>query len=160
MATEDILLLQPIEGLGEEGEQIRVKAGYARNYLLPRKLAIPPTDSNRKQIESLRRARDERFSKELSSAEELADRLKAVRIAIPVKTGPGGRVFGSVTVMDLQKRLAEEEIELSRKQFTLYNPVKSLGQHSTKIRVHPEVTVELEFEVVSENLIEEDSIEL
>ena len=155
MATQEILLLQPIEGFGNEGEQIRVKAGYARNYLLPRKLAIPLTDSNRKQIESLQRAREERLSKELSSAEQLAARLETVRIAIPVKTGPGGRVFGSVTAMDLQKRLAEEEIELDRKQFNLYNPVKSLGRHSTKIRLHPEITVELEFEVVSENPIGE-----
>jgi large subunit ribosomal protein L9 len=157
MATQDILLLQPIEGLGNEGEQIRVKSGYARNFLLPRKLAIPLTDSNRKQIESLQRARDGRLSRELSSAEQLAARLETVSIAIPVKTGPGGKVFGSVTAMDLQKRLGEEGIELNRKQFTLYNPVKTLGRHSTKIRLHPEITAEYEFEVVSENPIEEDA---
>ncbi len=157
MSTQNILLLEPIEGLGNEGEQVKVKAGYARNYLLPRKMAIPLTTANRKQIEALQKARELRLTNELAAAQEIAERIGKAHIAIPVKTGPGGRLFGSVSSMDLQKRLLEEGVELERKQFHLYNPVKSLGKHTTRIKLHSEVSVDFEFDVVSENPIEEES---
>ena len=157
MSTQNILLLKPIEGLGHEGEQVKVKAGYARNYLLPKKLAIPLTAANRKQMEALQRASEIRLAKELTAAEEIAGRIGKVHIAIPVKTGPGGRLFGSVTNLDLEKRLLEEGIEVERKQIHLYSPVKTLGKHTTRIKLHAEVSVDFEFEVVSENPIEEES---
>jgi len=157
MSTQNILLLKPIEGLGHEGEQVKVKAGYARNYLLPKKLAIPLTAANRKQMEALQRASELRLAKELTVAEEVAKLIGKVHIAIPVKTGPGGRLFGSVSSLDLEKRLLEEGIEVERKRIHLYNPIKSLGKHTTRIKLHPEVSVDFEFEVVSENPIEEES---
>ncbi len=157
MSTQNLLLLTPIDGLGQEGEQVKVKSGYARNYLLPRKLAIPMTAANRKQMEALERAREIRLAKELSSAEEIAGRIGKVHIAIPMKTGPGGKLFGSVSSMDLQKRLEEEGVKVKRKQIHLFNPVKSLGKHTTQIKLHPEVSVDFEFEVVSENPIEEEA---
>ena len=156
MTTKNILLLKPIEGLGHEGEEVKVKAGYARNYLLPRKLAIPMTLANRKQMEALQKAREVRLAKEISGAEETAALIGKAHIAIPVKTGPGGKLFGSVTSMDLQKRLAEDGIEIERKHIHLYNPVKALGKHTTRIKLHADVSVDLEFEVVSENPIEEE----
>lgn len=154
MATSQIYLLQPVENLGHEGDLVTVKAGYARNYLLPRKLAIPYQRGNQKYIEALQRRKDERLKKEREYAEGLLSRLEKAQIAISVKTGDAGRLFGSVSAADLVKRLAEDGIEVDRKQLNLHTPVKSLGKHVTKIKLHPEITFELEWEVVSENPIE------
>jgi len=155
MATTELLLLQPVEHLGNEGETVTVRAGYARNYLLPRGVAIPVTRSNRKQVESLARARETRLAKELEGATAIAKRLEETRIAIAVKTGPGGRLFGSVTVPDLITRLGEEGIQIDKKAMLMAQPIKTLGKHEVKIKLHAEVTVDFAFEVVSENPIEE-----
>lgn len=153
MAHSEILLLKPVENLGGEGDQVRVRAGFARNYLLPRKLAIPLTEANRKQVESLRKARATREAKELAGAQSLASRLESTRIAIAVKTGEGGKMFGAVTAADIHAKLTEAGVEIDRKKIHVYNPIKTLGQHTTKIRLHPDVQVEFAFDVVSENPI-------
>lgn len=153
MAYSEILLLQPVEGLGGEGDQVRVRAGYARNYLLPRKIAIPLTAANRKQTEALRKARALREARELDGAKALAEKIAATHIAVAVKTGEGGKMFGAVTAADLHAKLAEAGIEIDRKRVQLHTPVKTLGQHTTRIRLHPDVVVELNFDVVSENPI-------
>ncbi|QYY35736.1 50S ribosomal protein L9 [Ruficoccus sp. ZRK36] len=155
MATTDILLLEPVAGLGGEGDQVNVKAGYARNFLLPRKLALPVNRANQKYIDALQKRRAEREAQELGNAQELAAKIEKVSIAIAVKTGEGGKMFGSVTAQDLIDRFKEDGVELDRKQLNLYSPVKALGKHTTKVKLHPEVTVEFEWEVVSENPIEE-----
>lgn len=154
MATCEIYLLQPIDNLGGEGDLVTVKAGYARNYLLPRGLAIPVNRGNQRYIEALQKRKADRLAKELETAKALAEKLANVRIAIAVKTGEGGKMFGSVTSQDLIERLAQEGIQLERRQLNLHTPVKTLGKHVTKIRLHPEIQVELEWEVVSENPIE------
>jgi large subunit ribosomal protein L9 len=156
MANAELLLLQPVEDLGNEGDTVTVKTGYARNYLLPRGLAVPLTRSNRKQIEALRERAAKRAQDELEGAQALASKLEGINIVFAVKTGPGGKMFGSVTAQELIDRIAESGVELEKKQVNLYTPVKSLGKHVTKIKLHPEVTVEYEFEVVSENPIEEE----
>lgn len=155
MANQELLLLQPIDNVGNEGDQVSVKAGYARNYLLPRGLAVPVTRANKKQVEALRKRAEIRLMALLDSAKEKASKLEKVSIAFAVKTGPGGKMFGSVTVTDIVTRLAEEGIELDKKQVHTDGPVKVLGQHTAFIKLHPEVTHELSFEVVSENPIEE-----
>lgn len=154
MATTQVLLLTPVEKLGHEGESVTVKAGYARNYLLPRKLALPVNRANQKYIDSLQKRRDERLRQERDHAETLLAKLEKINIAIAVKTGEGGKMFGSVTAGDLIDRLAEDGIVLDKKQINLYTPVKTLGKHSTKVKLHPEISYELEWEVVSENPIE------
>ena len=155
MATNQVLLLQPIKGLGAEGDTVTVRAGYARNFLLPRKVALPITQANKKQMEALLKARDAREAKELEVARELADKISKTSIAIAVKTGEGGRMFGAVTANDLLTRLKEEGIELAKKQLGLPAPVKDLGSHTASVKLHAEVEAELKFEVVSENPIEE-----
>lgn len=155
MANNQVLLLQPIKGLGAEGDTVTVRAGYARNFLLPRKIALPITQANRKQVDSLLKAREVRESRELDAARALSERIAGVNIAIAVKTGEGGRMFGAVTANDLIGRLAEEGIELTRKQLGLPAPVKELGSHTAAVKLHSEVEAELKFEVVSENPIEE-----
>ncbi len=151
MATKEILLLKPVDNLGGEGDQVKVKAGYARNYLLPQKLALPITQANRKYVESLKKARSMREAKELDKAQELKGRIEKLNLVFTVKTGEEGRMFGAVTAGDLLARIAAEGIELDKKQVSLYTPVKSLGKHSTKIRLHPDVSFDFEFDVVSED---------
>lgn len=153
MAHSEILLIKPVEGLGAEGDQVKVRAGYARNYLLPRAIAVPLTSSNRKQIEALKKRRADREASELSTARDLAARLEKTRIAFAVKTGDGGRMFGAVTSNDLQEKLAQAGLEIDKRKILLHTPVKALGQHTVKIRLHADVSVELNFDVVSENPI-------
>jgi len=155
MSNNQVLLLQPINGLGAEGDTVTVRAGYARNFLLPRKLALPITQANKKHVESLLKAREAREQKEFEDARTLSERIAATNIAIAVKTGVGGKMFGAVTANDLILRLKEEGIELSKKQLGLPAPIKELGSHVATIKVHADVTGELKFEVVSENPIEE-----
>lgn len=159
MATTEILLLQPIENLGAEGDQVTVKAGYARNYLLPRKMALPITQGNKKYIESLKARRAEREAKEIAGAEAIKSKIEAISLVFEVKTGEDDKMFGSVTAGDLLERLAEKGIELNKKQVSLYTPVKSLGKHTTKIRLHKEVSFEYEFEVKAEAKPEEAEAE-
>lgn len=154
MANSEILLLKPVEGLGGEGDQVRVRAGYARNFLLPRKLAVPVTRANRKQVDALKKRRVEREAHELSGAQELASKLEKVSIAFAVKTGEGGKMFGSITANDLHEKLTAADLPLDKKRIHLFTPIKTLGKHTVKIKLHPEVTVELAFDVVSENPIE------
>lgn len=155
MATTDLLLIEPVENLGDEGEQVNVRSGYARNYLLPKKIAIPVTRANRRQIEVLKARGEARRLKELEGSKALAEKLGSLSIAIAVKTGPGGKVFGSVTAQDLIARIKEEGVALDKKQVSLHTPARTLGKHTTHIRLHPEVSVDFEFEIVSENPIEE-----
>jgi len=155
MAKTHLLLVKPVDNLGNEGEQVKVRAGFARNYLLPRGIAIPVTRANRKQIEVLKARSEARRKLELEAANEKAAKLAAVKVAIAVKTGPGGKVFGAVTATDLIARIKEEGIALEKKQVSLHTPVRSLGKHTTRIRLHADVVVDFEFEVVSENPIEE-----
>ena len=155
MANQDLLLLKPVENLGSEGDQVAVKAGYARNFLLPHGIAVPVNRANRKQVEVLRSRAEARKAKELEGARTLAAKLETVKIAFAVQTGPGGKMFGSITAQDVVARLAQEGLTLDKKQVHLYTPVKTRGKHSTKIKLHAEVSLEYEFEVVSENPIEE-----
>lgn len=154
MAHSEVLLLQPVEGLGSEGDQVKVRAGYARNFLLPRKIAAPVTTANRKQVEALKKRRAEREIQELSGAQELAKKLEKVSIAFAVKTGEGGKMFGAITSADLYDKLVQAGIEIDKKRIHLHTPVKTLGKHETKIRLHADVTLDLSFDVVSENPIE------
>jgi len=157
MAHAQLLLIKPVENLGNEGDTITVKTGYARNYLLPNGLAIPVTRANRKQIESLRDRAEKRKASELENAQQTAAKLETIQIVFAVQTGPGGKMFGAVTAQDLVSRIAENGVQLDKKQVSLYTPVKSLGKHSTRVRLHPDVSVDFEFEVVSENPIEEEA---
>lgn len=155
MANSQVLLLQPVKGLGAEGDTVTVRAGYARNYLLPRKQALPITQANKKYVESLLKAREAREQKEVEVARSLSEKIEKMSIAIAVKTGEGGKMFGAVTASHLLNRLKEEGIELVKKQLSLSQPIKELGSHVTRVKLHNGVEVDLKFEVVSENPIEE-----
>src|SRR5580704_5523997 len=127
MPYNEVLLLKPVDGLGGEGDQVRVRSGYARNYLFPQKIGVPLTQSNRKQIEALKRRRAERESEEVAGAKALAQRLEKVgSLAFAVKTGEGGRMFGSITAGDIHERLEAAGVPIDRKKIHLYTPAKAL----------------------------------
>ena len=157
MAENQVLLLQAISGLGAEGDTVKVKAGYARNFLLPRKLALPITQANKKQVEVLLKARESREQEEFENARSLSERIEKTSIAIPVKTGEGGKMFGAVTANELLDLLKEEGIELTKKQLQLPAPIKVIGSHVVAIKLHADIETELKFEVVSENPIEQST---
>ena len=154
MANSEILLLKPVEGLGGEGDQVKVRAGYARNYLLPRGFAAPVTLANRKQVDALKRRRAERESLELNGAQELGKKLEKTSFAFAVKTGEGGKMFGAITGSDVHDKLTAAGFSIDKKRILLHTPVKTLGKHTVKVKLHADVTVELAFDVVSENPIE------
>lgn len=154
MANNEILLLQPVAGLGAEGDQVKVRAGYARNFLLPQGKAVPLTVANRKQVEALKKARALREAKELDGAQALAKQIEKAGIAIAVKTGEGGRLFGAVTANDVHAKLSAAGIEIEKRRIHLAQPIKTLGKHEVTIKLHADVSVDLSFDVVSENPIE------
>ena len=155
MGTTEVLLIQQVENLGAEGDRVKVKAGYARNWLLPRSLAIPLTQANKKRLESLMKAREAREVNELRQAEDVGVKLSSVHVAIPMKTGEGGKLFGAVTVPLLLEKLIEQGFHLERRHIVPFSPIKDLGKHTATCKLHSEVQVEIDFEVVSENPIEQ-----
>ncbi len=153
MSHTEILLIKPVEGLGAEGDQVKVRNGYARNYLLPQKIGVAITAANRKQVEVLKQRRAVREASELNDAKAVAAALEKVNIAIAVKTGEGGRLFGSVTTNDIHDKLVAAGLKIEKKRIHLEAPVKTLGKHEASIKLHTDVTVALSFDVVSENPI-------
>jgi len=158
MAHHEILLLKPVAGLGGEGDQVRVRAGYARNFLLPQGAAVALTQSNRKRVEALKKQRSQREASEFSGAQELAKQIAKVSLAFAVKTGDGGKMFGAITAADLHQKFVEAGVEIDKKKIHLHTPVKTLGKHEVTIKLHSEVSVEITFDVVSENPIEETPV--
>lgn len=156
MAFTQILLIKPVAKLGGEGEEVKVRAGYARNFLFPQKIAIPVTKANRKQIEALNAARERREAQELEEARQVAEKIGSARVALAMKTGEGGKMFGAVTAVHLQEKLQEAGLEVDRKAIQLAQPIKELGSHTVEVRLHPEVSAELSFDIVSENAIVEN----
>lgn len=154
MATTEVLLVKPVDGLGGEGDQVKVRAGYARNYLLPRKIAVSLNASNQKHVDALKKRRAEREQSELNSAQDLAKKLEKTSVAFVVKTGEGGKMFGAITAQDVHDKLTASGIELDKRKIHLFTPVKTIGKHTVKIKLHADVSVELPFDVVSENPIE------
>lgn len=159
MAHHEVLLLKPVANLGGEGDQVRVRAGYARNFLIPTKSAVALSQGNRKRVESLKKRRAEREASELAGAQELAKKISKVSLAFVVKTGEGGKMFGAITSADLHQKFVEAGVELDKKKIHLHTPVKTLGKHEVAIKLHPEVSVDISFDVVSENPIEEAPVE-
>lgn len=157
MKQTEVFLLEYIENLGAEGDVVKVRPGYARNFLLPRRLALPVNMANEKLINARKKAREEREANMLAEAQELAKKLEGLSLAFPVKTGHEGKVFGSVTQACILARLQEEGIEINKKHIHLGAPVKTLGQHSAKLKLHHDISVDLKFDVVSENPIKEQA---
>ncbi len=150
MAHTKILLREDVDDLGARGEIVRVKAGYARNYLLPRKLAVEATNSNVKQIEQERAALLKKEASERSTAEGQAEQMRALVLEFKRKSGEQGALYGSVTSMDIAEALKERGYEIDRHRLHLREPIKKLGDVAVPLRLHREVTVDLQIKVSAE----------
>lgn len=150
MGTTSILLREDVENLGARGDIVKVKAGYARNYLLPRKMAVQATASNVKQIEQERASLLRREAKERGGAEAQAEMLRALRLVFERKVGEHGILYGSVTSMDITEALKEKNYEIDRRRVILREPIKEVGDFAVQVRLHREVTVDIPIVVVAE----------
>ena len=146
----EVILRDDVRSLGKAGELVRVKPGYARNYLLPQGLAYEATEGNRKRIAAETRARSARLESEKSSAEAFAQTLGALSITIPGKAGEEGKLFGSVTAQDIAEAIAAQGHEVDRRRIEMDQPIKSLGEHTVAVRLHPEVHADVRVTVVAE----------
>ncbi len=140
MAKIEVILTKPIVGLGAESDQVKVNAGYARNYLLPEGLAIPLTGANKRRLESLKQRRAEREAHELNSMTELARSLTKLICVITVKTGEDGKMFGSVTAGMIADELKHQfDVALDKRKIKLNESLRSLGEHEVELHLHADV---------------------
>jgi len=147
--TTDVILLQPVKNLGAEGDKVTVANGYARNYLLPQRLATLATLSNVKQLETLKARRAARETEELKTQQTLADNIAKLTLSIPVATGPGGKLFGAVTSLHIVEALAKEGVRVDHHQIEMKQPHHALGTFDVDIKLHPQVTANLKYSIVS-----------
>ena len=154
MAHTQVLLREDIDNLGARGEIVRVKAGYARNYLLPRRLAVEATTNNVRQIEGEKAALAKREAKERSTAELQAAQLQKLTLKFERKVGEAGVLYGSVTSMDIAHELKEQGYEIDRRKIVLREPIKRFGNYNVPVRLHRDVTLELPINVLGEGGVE------
>jgi large subunit ribosomal protein L9 len=150
MAHTKVLLREDVDDLGARGEIVRVRAGYARNYLLPRNLAVEASTGNVKAIEQERAALLKKEAKERSTAEAQSERMKSLTLEFKRKAGEQGALYGSVTSMDLAEALKERGYEIDRHRIHLREPLKRLGEFNVPVRLHREVSIDLQVKVVPE----------
>jgi large subunit ribosomal protein L9 len=146
----EVILREDVNSLGKAGELVRVKPGYARNFLLPQGLAFEATEGNKKRIAAETRARGARNQAERAEAERFAGALGAVTLTLTGKAGEEGKLFGSITVQDIADALAAQGHEVDRRRVELEHPIKTLGHHTVAVRLHPEVRAEVRVSVVAE----------
>jgi large subunit ribosomal protein L9 len=150
MAHTKVLLREDVDDLGARGEIVRVRAGYARNYLLPRNLAVEATTGNVKSIEQERAALLKKEAKERSTAEAQSEKMRSLTLEFKRKAGEQGALYGSVTSMDLAEALKERGYEIDRHRIHLREPLKRLGEFNVPVRLHREVSIDLQVKVVPE----------
>jgi large subunit ribosomal protein L9 len=146
----ELILTENVPGLGAEADVVKVRRGYARNYLLPHGKAYEVTPGALRQLDALKQKRAEREARELNDAEELARRIGKARFVFALETGETGRAFGSVTAQDIVNRIKNElGSEIDRHKIALERPIKDTGEHEVAIRLHHDVTAQLTFQVKS-----------
>src|ERR1051325_4675296 len=149
MKTE-VILTSNIVGLGGESDQVKVAAGYARNYLFPQGLAIPVSNANKRRLEVLRQRRAEREAHEFNTMSELAKGVSKLICVVKVKTGEDGKIFGTVTTGMIADELKHQfDISLDKRKIHLEHPIRALGEHEVELRLHAEVKATLKVRVES-----------
>lgn len=146
----EVILREHVDNLGKRGEIVKVADGYARNYLLPRKLALPATAGNRKHVERERKIMETREAEEKAAAEAISTRLSTVDISIARRVGDTEQLYGSVTAADIVEFLKAKGFEVDRRKLILPEPLKALGEFDVPLKLHREVTVPLKVKVVKE----------
>jgi len=150
MANTTILLREDVDALGGRGEIVKVRAGYARNYLLPQGLATLATKGNVKQIEQERAALLKRASEEKATAELQKEQMGTIALAFERKAGEGGTLFGSVTSMDIAEALQAKGYEIDRRRISLREPIKETGEYTVNVKLHREVVLHVPVTVTAE----------
>ena len=145
-----VILLKDHRHLGRRGDEVDVKPGYGRNYLLPRGLALLSSDANRKHFDAMRAKIEAQHIQEREEAQAVADKLSGLRLEIPKKAGETGTLFGSVTASEIADELDKKGIEVDRRRIDLEGGIKTIGDHEVRILLHSEVTVEIMVTVLPE----------
>jgi large subunit ribosomal protein L9 len=146
----EVILREDVDKLGTRGQLVKVASGYARNFLLPKRLAVAATESNKKIVEQERQAHLRREAKVVGEAGELGKLMGSVVVTISQKAGENGQLFGSVTSKDIADALEAQGYTIERRKIALEEPIKSLGEFKVPLRLHREVTVEIAVNVVKE----------
>ncbi len=146
----EVILREDVKTLGRAGAMVRVKPGYARNYLLPQGLAYEATEGNKKRIAAESKARATRDQAEKTEAQKVATTLNAVTLSLSGKAGEEGKLFGSITSQDVADALARAGHTVDKRRIELEHPIKTIGEHAVTIRLHPEVHAQLRVTVVAE----------
>ncbi len=145
-----VVLLENVPSLGKAGDLVKVSDGYGRNYLIPQKKAVPATEKSLKVIEHQKRLVQQRVDKARKDAEKLGREIEKLSCTFAKTVGESGKLFGSVTSMDIETYLKDNGIEVDRKKIVLEEPIKNLGMFTVPIKLHPEVTTHLKVWVVQE----------
>jgi large subunit ribosomal protein L9 len=146
----EVILRETVKDLGKAGQLVRVKPGYARNFLLPKGLAYEATEGNKRRIEGEQKARESRDSAERNEAQRQAQALGSLTVSITGKAGEEGKLFGSITAQDVAEALAAQGQQVDRRKLELDQPIKTLGFHTIPLRLHPDVLAEVRVQVVAE----------
>ena len=146
----EVILREDIEKLGSRGQLVKVAPGYARNFLLPKRLAVTATEANKKIVEQEREAYLRREAKVKNEAEDLAKLMSGVSLTIARKAGEEGHLFGSVTAQDIVDGLSQQNYTIERRKIMLEDPIKNTGEYKVPVRLHREVTAEVTVNVVAE----------
>lgn len=151
MATTQVLLTENIPGLGAEADVVKVRAGYARNFLFPQKKALELNASTLRSVKNLQAKRAEREAKELTDAEDVARKINKLKLTLTIETGESGKAFGSITSSDIAKELHSQlgGLEIDRHRIVLDQPIKGTGSFEVPIKLHSEVTAKLNLTVKS-----------
>lgn len=144
----EVILREDVPTLGKAGEVVRVAEGYGRNFLFPRKKAVPATGPNLKRLEQERKAIEARREKMKKEAEELAQRIAALKISLTKQAGEEDKIFGSVSAQEIAKALESNGIPLDKRLIRLKDPIRKLGPHTVEVHLHGEVVVPLQIEVL------------
>ena len=146
----EVILREHVDNLGRRGDIVKVAEGYARNYLLPRKLALAVTEANKRQIERERKVAEVREMEEKSAADAVAQRLNQIDIEIARRVGENDTLYGSVTSADIAHALAAKGFEIDKKKIQLPEPLKAIGESTVPVRIHRDVTAQVKVKVVPE----------
>lgn len=146
----EVILREDVDKLGSRGQLVKVASGYARNFLLPKRLAVPATEANRKIIEQERQAHLRRETKLVADATDLAKMMADLSVTISQKAGDSDQLFGSVTSKDIVEALEKQGYTIDRRKIALEEPIKTLGDFKVPLRLHHEVTAEITVHVVKE----------
>ena len=147
----DVILREDIDKLGARGQVVNVAAGYARNFLLPKRLAVAATESNKKIVEQERQSHLRKEAKQKNEAEDLGKMMAGVSVTIAQKAGENDQLFGSVTSKDVAEALERKNFTIDRRKIQLDEPIKQLGEHKVAVRLHRDVSAEITVNVVRED---------